>query len=359
MVRWSDCTVIRPTCVEGSAAHLTTRPSDPPTIYLQTMLHLRCGTDILWNLDEAGIPGRKVSWSDPLCQGPVPFADRERLRPVRARWLQGEFGIQNPSDLDDLVEADHAVDTAGEHDEIVLWFEADLFDQAILVHLLDRLGHLLDTNTRLTLVTLHEMPGVRRFIGLGQLNAAQLASLFPKRIAVTREMVNAGREAWKAWTAPTPELLQRIATGTSNPLAYLPAAVTRLLEELPDPRTGLGRTERTGLEIIARGPTTLFDAFRASQDREERPWLGDSMFFTTLQPLTRGAAPLIAAEGTWPTSTDQGENPRVTVTAAGRSVLAGEQDWQAMGAPGRWVAGTELRPGQPLWRYADGTLTRD
>ncbi len=323
------------------------------------MLHLRCGTDILWKLDDAGIPGRKVSWSDPLCQGPVPFADRERLRPVRAKWLQGEFGIQNPSDLDDLVEADHAVDTAGEHDEVVLWFEADLFDQAILVHLLDRLGHLIDTRTSLTLVTLHEMPGMQRFIGLGQLNSAQLASLFPRRIPVTREMVNAAREAWKAWTAPTPELLQRIAAVESNPLTYLPAAVERLLQELPAPRTGLGRTEHSGLEISARGPTTLFDAFRASQDREERPWLGDSMFFTTLLPLTRGPSPLIASEGTWPGSTEHGENPRLTVTPAGRSVLAGDADWQAMGAPSRWVAGTELIPGESVWRYAAGQLSRD
>lgn len=322
------------------------------------MLHVRCGTDILWKLDEAGIPGRKVSWSDPLCLGPVPFADRERLRPVRARWLQAEFGIRNPSDLDDLVEADRAVDTAGDHDEIVLWFEADLFDQAILVHLLDRLGHLLDTPTRLTLVTLHEMPGMQRFIGLGQLSPAQLGSLFPKRVAVTREMVHAAREAWKAWTAPTPELLQRIATDTTNPLPYLPAAVRRLLEELPDTRTGLGRTERTGLELMARGPTTLFDAFRGTQDLEPRPWLGDTMFFDILRPLGQGSTPLISFEGTWPSAMDQGENPRITATAAGRSVLAGEANWQALGAPGRWVAGTELGHGRTAWRYTDGELTR-
>lgn len=322
------------------------------------MLHLRCGTDILWKLDDAGIPGRKVSWADPLCQGPVPFADRERLRPVRAKWLQGEFGIQHPSDLDDLVEADHVVDSATEHDEVVLWFEADLFDQAILVHLLDRLGHLLETGTRLSLVTLHEMPGVKRFIGLGQLSPSQLAGLFPGRIAVTREMVNAAREAWSAWTAPTPELLQRIATSTTSPLPYLPAAVERLLEELPDPRTGLGRTERTGLEVISGGPTTLFDAFRASQEREERPWLGDTMFFTMLRPLAAGSSPLVASEGAWPGSTDQGENPRLTVTAIGRSVLAGEADWLAICTRGRWIAGTELRPGEPAWRYARGKLMR-
>lgn len=315
------------------------------------MLHLRCGTDILWKLDEAGVPGRKVSWADPLCQGPVPVADRAALRPVRAAFLAGHFGPQNDLHILDLQDADAAVDGAAAEDEVVLWFEADLFDQAILVHLLPRLGHLLLSSTRLSIVTLHAYPGVSRFIGLGQLNAAQLGKLFQERRPVSPDMVATATTAWAAWCSPTPEALEGLAREEARAMPYLQAAVARLLEELPEVTSGLGRTERTGLTTISQGSTTLFDSFREVQEQEERPWLGDAMYFTMMRELTTGPAPLIAFEGNWPSAQGGNSNPAVVPTAEGQAVLAGELDWWPVSGRRAWLGGTELGPGMADWRW--------
>ena len=168
----------------------------------------------------------------------MPSADRATLRPIRAAWLARHYEVERDSDLKDLADADKVVDEAGSQDEVVLWFEADLFDQAILLHLLPRLADVCGTATRLTLVTLHEYPGMKRFIGLGQLTAPQLGELFTRRIDVSAEMVLAAREAWTAWVHPTPELLAGIVSHTTSPMTYLPAAARRMLEQLPDVRSG-------------------------------------------------------------------------------------------------------------------------
>lgn len=324
------------------------------------MLHLRCGTDILWKLDDAGVPGRKVSWADPLCEGPVPSADRATLRPVRATWLAREYGIERDTDLKELVDADRAVDEAGREDEVVLWFEADLYDQAILVHLIPRLADACGPSTGLTLVTLHEYPGMQRFIGLGQLNAKQLGELFTRRVPVTEPMVAAAREAWKAWVHPNPDPLSAIAAQRTSALPYLPAAARRLLEQLPDAHTGLSRTERQGLEAVNGKAPSLHGAFMASQEAEERPWQGDSMFFATMWQLTQGAKPLLAAQGGWPTLTDARRNPGLSLTSRGRAVLAGERDYWAESGSERWVGGTRLGGNGPDWRWdaANGTVRR-
>ena len=47
--------------------------------------------------------------------------------------------IQRAFDHAGFPAPDAAVDAAGSQDEVVLWFEADLYDQAILLHLLPRL----------------------------------------------------------------------------------------------------------------------------------------------------------------------------------------------------------------------------
>jgi hypothetical protein len=321
------------------------------------MLHIRCGTDILWKLDDAGIPGRKLSWSDPLCEGPVPFADRAALRPVRAEWLARHNALERDSHLKDLAHADQAVDEAGSQDEVVLWFEADLFDQAILLHLLPRLDRASGANTRLSLVTLHEFPGMKRFIGLGQLTAPQLLELFERRIGVSASMVTAAQEAWRAWMHPTPELLAAVASRDTSPMTYLPAAAHRMLEQLPDVRTGLSRTERQGLEAVAGKSPSLHAAFATSQDMEERPWQGDSMFFATMWDLTQGPSALLSAGGGWPTLTDGRKNPTLALTARGRAVLGDELDWNEGRAGERWVAGTRLAADAADWRWDPATGT--
>jgi hypothetical protein len=315
------------------------------------MLHIRCGTDILWKLDDAGMPGRKLSWSDPLCEGPVPSADRATLRPMRAAWLARHYGVERDSDLKDLADADRAVDEAGSEDEVVLWFEADLFDQAIMLHLLPRLADACGSTTRLTLVTLHEYPGIRRFIGLGQLTAPQLGDLFTARIDVPPEMVAAAREAWTAWVHPTPELLAGIAARVSSPMTYLPAAARRMLQELPDVRSGLSRTERQGLEAVAGKAPSLHAAFVASQDLEERPWQGDAMFFATMWELTQSAAPLLEADSGWSTLTDGRKNPTLALTARGRAVLRGDVDYWGEAGRERWLGGTRVGAGASDWRW--------
>ncbi len=106
-------------------------------------------------------------------------------------------------------------------------------------------------------------------------------------------------------------------------MTYLPAAARRMLEQLPDVRSGLSRTERQGLEAVAGKAPSLHAAFAASQDMEERPWQGDSMFFATMWDLTQGAAPLLEAEGGWPTLTDGRKNPKLALTRAGPRGAAG------------------------------------
>ena len=192
---------------------------------------------------------------------------------------------------------------------------------------------------------------MNRFIGLGQLTAPQLGELFTRRIDVSPAMITAAREAWAAWVHPTPERLAAIAARTASPMTYLPAAARRMLEQLPDVRSGVSRTERQGLEAVAGKASSLHAAFAASQDMEERPWQGDSMFFATMWELTQGTEPLLASDGGWPTLTDSRKNPKLTLTARGREVLHGDRDFWTGTTGERWLGGTRLGSGAPDWRW--------
>ena len=64
-----------------------------------------------------------------------------------------------------------------DYDEVVLWFEHDLFDQLLLIRHLDWFSRRDLGRTKLSLICIGEFPGFEPFHGLGQLDADQLTSL--------------------------------------------------------------------------------------------------------------------------------------------------------------------------------------
>jgi hypothetical protein len=125
------------------------------------------------------------------------------------------------------------------------------------------------------------------------------------------------------------------------PRPYLGAAARRFLEELPALGSGLSRTERQLLSLLADGPMLTGALFVASQELEEAPFHGDTWVFRTLTEL----APLV----------EVGEAV-AQITDDGRAVLAGEADRVSSGID-RWVGGTRLA-GDEAWRWdgAAGTV---
>jgi hypothetical protein len=314
------------------------------------MLHIRCGEDILAKLDLAGVPGRKLSWADPLCEGPWLPYERAFARPVRARFLAERYALDFMSSLDALATADEALEGAADEGEVVLWFEHDLFDQPILAWLLTQLAPFAERGVRVSLVQLGDHPSVERFVGLGQLDAPTLGALFPRREPVRAETFALAERAVQAWSAPDPAALEDLRR-PDPALPHLAAAIERYLAEYPSAGDGLALSERMGLEAIADGVRTARAVFAHVQQREARPWMGDAMLFARLRVLSEGAAPLLRVDGAWPTLDDAVGDPGLSLTDTGRRVLAGEADWLAVQPQERWMGGVHLRPGGTDWRW--------
>lgn len=319
-------------------------------------LHIRCGDDILDKLDQAGVPGDKVRWSDVLCEGPLhPHATEADRQRERAAYLSSRFFVPMTETYREIMGADWRVDQCEHYDETVLWFEADLFDQAILVYLLQRLRPMAE-RTRLMLICIGAFPGVERFIGLGQLTPEQLRSVLPTRTRVTRRQFDLAQEAWGALNSPNPRDLIRLARSRTTALPFLPAALSRYLAEYPSTRNGLSRTAQLLLEEARAGATTPMLAYPKVQSREPRPFMGDAMFYAVIRELASGLNPLVAgAHPRYARLPDAELRDRpMWLTAQGTRVLAGRADWCALSGVARQVGGVTLRGSRPRWRWDPG-----
>src|SRR5919109_2595815 len=110
----------------------------PPPIVHLSVLHITNGDHAAEQIRAAALGGEVLPWRDVLHEGPVPPpATLDSLRPLRARFLAGQ-GWGNAVEIArEFERRDRALGTAAAAEEVVLWFEHDLYDQLQLAQILD------------------------------------------------------------------------------------------------------------------------------------------------------------------------------------------------------------------------------
>lgn len=330
------------------------------------MLHITNGDSAANLIKASGLAGDVLAWRDVLHEGAVPAGlSLEELSRHRARFIAdcgwGEFDEVSR----EFQSRDATLARSCEHDEVTLWFEHDLYDQLQLIQLLDWFCRHPSTHVKLNLICIGEHRDVADFQGLGQLNARQIADLFPSRHAVTYAELESGARAWAAFCSADPLRVEALHASGTLALPFLSGALRRHLQQFPSTRNGLSRTATTTLGAINAAPEGLrpADIFQLTQATEPRVFLGDTTFFDLyLTPLATGAHPLIANENggfTRRTNTARAafDEQVLRLTKTGEDVLTGAQDFVALEGINLWRGGVHLH-GHAAWRWdeAQGKL---
>jgi len=307
---------------------------------LTSILHLTNGSAIIPMMRAAGVEGRVVPWDDVLHEGPVPAGlNIAALRDVRTDFLASCGWDSRQNIARRLAERDAALEAP--FDEIVLWFEHDLYDQLQVLQILDRLP--MDGPPRITAVPDGDY--------LGQLTQAQFQGLFAARRDVTSAERSATRDAWNAFRAADPrgvaEVLPRVTV-----LPHLGPALLRHLQQFPSMDTGLSRTEQQTLEVmVTTGVTRVRDVYvKSHHQREDAIFMGDAAFLSHIGALMVPPRPLIRAlSRARRLSLDDDIEP----TDDGLLVVARQADRIALSGIDRWLGGVHLLGHGQMWRWDD------
>ena len=254
-------------------------------------------------------PGEVIPWRDVLHEGPVRAGlTLDELSTERAAFIT-EAGWGRAS----FADRDAALRSSVAEDEVVLWFEHDLYDQLQLIQLLDWFAS--HPVARLSLICEAEY--------LGPMPAVRAAQLFEQRRPVTPRQLDVAEAAWLAFRSPHPAPLVEVIGQDASPLPFLRAALIRHLQEFPWTTDGLSRTERGILVALRDGPQKFAAIFQRT--REEPAFMGDTVLRWHLMRLE--------LEG-WVQQRDD-------VWQLGRR---GERRLE------RWLGGVLVRPDSP-WRW--------
>ena len=234
------------------------------------MLHITNGDCAVAVLSRV-VSGTFVPWDDVLHEGPVRAGlSLEELSAQRARFIAEAFNVPLAEAERRFRERDAVFRKAGQHDEIVLWFEHDLYDQLQLIQVLAALGD--RPGPPVSLVCEAEY--------LGRMEPGRAAELFALRNPVTRRHVAEATHAWAAFRSPDPRELQKVK---ASALPFLAAALRRQLQELPWTTDGLSLLQRN---IVHAGSKPFAQLFKAVT--EEPIFLGDAVLAWHLRRLEEG-----------------------------------------------------------------------
>jgi hypothetical protein len=321
------------------------------------MLHIHNGDSSANIAKETSLPGEHFAFRESLITGPAPAAvSRSEWTNIRAQHLSESYGVNLQQCSPGLLDQEKKLASFPQHEEVVLWFEHDLFCQTNLLYLLNWFAQPDMGNTRLSLICVGEFPGKKNFRGLGELNVDEMASLFPVRRQVTSAQLKLGELAWQAYCSPDPTEIKKVVAADLEPLPLLGPALHAHLRRFPSTRNGLGRIEEKALELVNGGAKTFMELFAQFGAAEPIYGLGDAQLWLTLKRLSTGRQPLLRIENGEDGA--GGLNPEIVhqaefeITDTGDAVLRGEADNVELNGIDLWLGGVHLNPNN-LWRWEE------
>ena len=319
------------------------------------MLHIHNGDSAAETAKKAAVPGEHLAWREALVCGPAPGRLAEdQFRSVRARHLADAYGVNLKKCENELRTQEETLSRFSVHEEVVLWFEHDLFCQIQLIYLLDWFfSHDLG-KTKLSLILIREFPGIENFHGLGELNEQQLASLLPQREEVTTAQLDLGSRAWRAYSSSNPKEIESLIESDLSPLPFLARALSKHLRRFPSTENGLGKIENLGLALIAKGHANFRSLFPAFTRQEPEYGFGDAQLYFELKRLANVSTPLLKLkDGVIGAAMDAARMLLSTfeITERGKAVLNGEEDFVRLNGIDQWLGGVHLEGNEAEWRW--------
>lgn len=284
----------------------------------------------------ANIEGRHVAFRDVLVAGPVPGnVSQHEWVEQRARFLAENYDQHLLKIRNELLDQEKMLDDIRHEDEIVLWFEHDLFCLANFLYLLVRLA-----KAKHLSVIWCPTP-------LGTSAEEQIPNFYHSRAAALPSMLRAAAGAWTAYTAADPTELNRLLYHDAPDFPFLRDGLLLHAARFPSTTNGLGEVERRAMEGIAAGATDFGSLFARFDEAPPRYGIGDGEFLRHLRRLASCAIPMITI------SEIPGETPPkalFALTPAGESVLEGNADFVDLNNAGYWLGGAHLTH-EHLWRW--------
>ena len=214
------------------------------------VLHILNGDSTATILKQTSIEGDVVVWREMLCEGPVcNEVGSDEFWLQRYDYFENELGVNRLEYYDKTIKEIIKLEDISNYDEVVLWFEYDLFCQ---VNLMALCAYLLENYSKSViyyLVCTGNEKGKEQLLTLADYSPQSYSKLLENRIKLSRNNLLFAKQCWELYIENNPEKLKTFNFNKQPKFAYFQMAINQHLERFSK-LNGLNQIQQKLLEII-------------------------------------------------------------------------------------------------------------
>lgn len=254
-----------------------------------SLLHITNGDHTTQRLQKLKIKGDIITWREMLCEGKTSVdIGSESFWKTRFEFLKDSYKVTKKKFIDYTLKEYRNLCNQKQQDEIVLWFEYDLFCQVNMVAVISWLKRYRSEH-KITLVSSGEIPGKEKLFGLGELTDTQLKQHFNNRIELSKDDIEYADYIWQLYCSDSPLALENAHQfNPKSPFVYLEKAIKAHLQRFPSIDNGLNHIENNILKAVNQHSFANQDKLVAHLlTHQENYGFGDSQYYHQLENLKK------------------------------------------------------------------------
>lgn len=251
-------------------------------------LHILNGDSTATIFSKSSLLGDIIVWREMLCEGSIQDeVGSDDFWKNRYAFFENEFDIKKLEYYDKTIIDIIKLDDLSNYNEVVLWFEYDLFCQ---VNLLAACTYLLKSfrkDINYYLVCTGKVKGKEQLQTLSDYNSKDYQFLFDNKLKLSKHNLLFAETCWNLYIENDFEKLKNFDFNKSSKFAYLQLAINQHLQRFPK-QNGLNQMESKILEIINSGLTDkdqIVKQLLVWQKKETVYGFGDMQCFWLLKKL--------------------------------------------------------------------------
>lgn len=215
----------------------------------KNILHITNGDDLSEKITRLDLPGDIITWREMLCEGPtIREVGSKEFFELREHFLKLNYNISEQEYREKFISELNKLAAINKYEEIVLWFEFDLFSHMNLLALIAFLRQN-QKNYPMSLVCSRKLEGETEMAPLSELSENRLEKHYQNRIPLNEEDINTAEFIWELYCGKNPKRLISEITRTTN-FEYLASSIRAHIERFPNAVTGLNSLESNVLKLI-------------------------------------------------------------------------------------------------------------
>ena len=215
---------------------------------MSSFLHITNGdvtTEILNNLN---IEGEIITWREMLCEGKTTTdVGSEDFWKTRFDFFSNVYQVTKKTFIDFTLKEYRNLCKQNQ-DEIILWFDYDLFCQVNMLAVVSWLKKY-RKGRKITIVQAGASDNYDKLVGFGHLSKEELINLYQNRTQLSQDDIEYADYIWQLYCSDSPLRLETVHKfNPSSPFIYLSDAISAHLKRFPSVENGLNKIENNILQ---------------------------------------------------------------------------------------------------------------